>query len=169
MAQYQMGDLISFRYPAVHKQGTRAHDKSPEVLVLHPNWQGNLHGLNFNYLTRDEINLIRMLIDPTFARQYKEKFNKRNPRLGQEVDNILNTARVADITSPGMFYNNIVRPFIKSRGWDPYRRYVPSKMSGVRVLQKRAHMVGEDKESLFDKFKNKFQFMKGPRLPTFRR
>ena len=153
MANYRIGDLITFGYPAIHQQGTRAHDKAPTVLVLHPNWGGLLHGLNFNYLTPDEINTVRMILDPMFEMKYREALSRKNPGAFAELDNILSgkvegaegpNSRVAKITSPRGFYMNIIRPFIVARSWDPYRLYKPEKMSNVRIVQTSAHMLGQD-------------------------
>lgn len=155
---YRIGDLISFGYPAVHQQGTRAHDKNPLVLVLHPNWGGVMHGLNFNYLTPDEINTVRMILDPMFEMQYREALQKRNPKAYAELDNILSgkvegaegpNSRVAKITSPRAFYMNIIRPFIIARNYDPYRLYRPEKMSNVRIVQTSQHMTGVDSMAKF--------------------
>lgn len=149
MASFEIGDLISFTYPAIHQQGTRAHDKYPQVLVLHNNWQNNVHGLNFNYLTDDEINVIRMMIDPSFQLKYVEDLERKNPNLVKEFDRIIGRAGAATITSPFDFYNRVVKPFIKQRGWDPYRRYRPDKMTNVRTVQKQRVMTGEERRRLF--------------------
>lgn len=164
---YNIGDLITFSYPAVHQQGTRAHDKYPQVLVLHNNWRGLVHGLNFNYLTDDEINTVRMFIDPAFAMQHRDNLKRKNPAQSAEFERIVATIQINDITSPGMFYEQVVKPFIVIRGWDPYRLYRPEKMTGVRILQPMRHMTGQDKPGLFQQFRNKFNFLRGPRLPTF--
>ena len=200
MAQFHIGDLITFNYPAVHLQGTRAHDKYPNVLVLHPSWGGVVHGLNFNYLTPDEINTVRMILDPMFEMKYREALQRKNPNAYAELDRILvgkvegaagPHSRMAKITSPRAFYMNIIRPFIISRGWDPYRLYRPEKMSGVRIVQRSTHMTGQDalakfkaqqgqavqklgqpqqkepSKSAMQWFKDKFQHMRGPKMPRF--
>lgn len=200
MANYRIGDLITFSYPAIHLQGTRAHDKYPNVLVLHPNWGGLVHGLNFNYLTPDEINTIRMILDPMFEMKYREALQAKNPGAFNELESILTGkvkeaegphSRMAKITSPRAFYVNIIRPFIVTRGWDPYRLYRPEKMSGVRIVQPAAHMMGQDaysqyktkqsqvaqkvgqmlkneppeaKKGALQWFKDKFQHMRGPKV-----
>jgi hypothetical protein len=225
MTSYRIGDLISFSYPALKLQGTEAHDKFPSVLVLHPLWQGTLMGLNFNYLTDQEINMFRMMLDPGFQLKYMDNLYKKSPQLVQEFDTIIGAAGSANITSPYDFYHKVVRPFIMVRGWDPFRRYTPSKMTNVRVVQKKEIITGEqaaglfgvhpvrdhgkdEKEILkdlaqreatedsgaypgkdlltpqerrfidrlrgnalrvFDDYKRKFEYAKGPRLPTFRR
>lgn len=169
MANFQIGDLVTFSYPAVHQQGTRAHDKFPQVLVLHTNWEGCVHGLNFNYLTDDEINTIRMILDPSFEMTYREALGKKNPNAISEFDRIMKTAAHANITSPRDFYVKFVRPFIMSRGWDPYRLYRTDKMTALRVLQRRQHLEGQEKQTAFQQFAQKFANMRGPKMPRFRR
>ena len=149
MAQYQIGDLVAFSYPAVHLQGTRAHDKYPSVLILHPLWRNNIHGLNFNYLGDDEINVLRMLIDPAFQLKYIENLQRKNPNLVREFDRIISNAANAVITSPHDFYNRVIKPFIITRGWDPYRRFRPDKITNLRIVQKSRTITGEDSRWLF--------------------
>jgi len=154
MAYYKIGDLVSFSYPAVHLEGTQAHDKHPEVLILHPNWEGLVHGLNFNYLTRDEINILRMLIDPMYEMRYRTALKQRNPTAYAEMDKIISEPgayRNTKINSPHDFYRGVIRPFIITRNWDPYRRYRPEKMRNIRIVQNAAHMMGEDSMAKFKK------------------
>jgi len=117
VAQVQIGDLVAFSYPAVHQRGTRAHDKFPSVLILHPLWRNNIHGLNFNYLSDDEINMLRMLIDPSFQLKYAENLMRKNPNLMREFDRIITQAANAVITSPRDFYVRVIKPIIITRGW----------------------------------------------------
>ena|SRR3990167_6974262 len=168
MAFFQIGDIIVFNYPAVHLQGTRAHDKHPKCLILHTSWEGLIHSLNLNYLTNEEINTVRMILDPSFEMNYRESMTKKSPEAVAEFDRIMQGAANANITSPNDFYVRVVRPFIITRGWDPYRLYRPEKMSGIRIVQKRQHLEGQP-QSMFQKFIQKFQSMRGPRLPRFRR
>lgn len=171
----EIGSFITFTYPAVHQQGTRAHDRFPNVLVLHPNWQGSLHGLNFNYMTDEEIHVIRMIIDPNYMDNYKESLQKTNPERVRELENILRTAENAHVTSPQDFYNRVIKPFIRPRGWDPYRRYRVEKMTNTRVIHNQREMTGQTpgapgyKPGVFQRFAQRFRFMGGPRLPTFKR
>jgi len=158
MAGFKIGDLITFGYEAENqgknppnvrwggRKVTDIHDKFPQVLVLHTNWNGLVHGLNFNYLTEDEINTIRMLIDPMFEMKFRNALQRKNPTAYKELERLIRLPRQqrsAKITSPYAFYRGVIRPFIISRGWDPYRRYKPGKMKSVRVLQTAAHMTGE--------------------------
>jgi hypothetical protein len=154
MSNFRIGDLVSFTYPAVHQEGTKAHDKFPEVLVLHPNYEGLLHGLNFNYMDADEINTIRMLLDPFFEMQQRENLRRRNPSAFAELERIITTPgayRNTKINSPVAFYKGVIRPFIKTRGWDPYRKYSIEKIKAGRVIQPAAHMTGEDSLAKYKK------------------
>lgn len=149
----QIGSLITFGY-----QSPRSHDRYPEVLVLHPAWpyypnrQGGkalLHGLNFNYMTDDEINMIRMIVDPAFQLKYFENMEKKNPGIAAEFDRIIARAGAGEITSPQQFYNNVIKPFIMPRNWNPYRLYDLGKMQGVRILQNTAQFTGANRVSIF--------------------
>lgn len=154
MSNFRIGDLVTFSYPAVHQEGTKAHDKFPQVLVLHPNWEGLMHGLNFNYLDADEINTLRMLLDPFFEMQQRENLRRRNPSAFAELEKIITTPgayRNSKINSPHAFYQGVIRPFIQTRGWDPYRKYKIEKISGGRIIQPAAHMTGEDSLAKFKK------------------
>src|SRR3990167_3176570 len=153
MSNFRIGDLIKFSYPAPHPnaEGTRAHDKFPQVLVLHPNYRNLLHGLNTNYLTDEEINTLRMIIDPMFEMQQRENLRKKNPSAYAELESIImGTAagaqgnRNAKMSSPLAFYRGIIRPFIFVRGWDPYRLYKPHLIKNARIIQPASHMMGED-------------------------
>lgn len=147
----QIGSIIQFSY-----QSRRSHDKFPRVLVLHGGWsspdKGNkllVHGLNLNYLTADETNLLRFIIDPGFQLKYFENMAEKNPAIAQEYNKIIGQASNAIITSPHDFYIRVVRPFIQPRGWDPYRLYDPKLMLNIRVLQTQRQMLGEQKSQFF--------------------
>lgn len=149
----QIGSLISFSY-----QSQRSHDRFPEVLVLHPSWRfypnrsggkALLHGLNFNYLNDDEINMIRMLIDPGFQLKYFQNMERKNPGVAAEFDRIIGRAGAASITSPHDFYLKVVKPFIIPRGYDPYRLYDPGMMQNVRQLQSVQQITGANRSSMF--------------------
>lgn len=167
----EIGSIITFVYPAVHQQGTRAHDKNPKVLVLHDNWQGLVHGLNFNYLSPDEINMVRMLMDPKFEEQHKASLTRTNPYIVQEFDRIMQEVGNTTITSPHDFYTRAIRPFISKRGYDPYRLYTPSKMTNIKILETRKIMTGDElSQSKLDMYAKQFGRFLGPRLPNrFRR
>jgi hypothetical protein len=149
----QIGSLISFAY-----QSPRSHDRFPEILVLHPGWRfypnragGKplVHGLNFNYLNDDEINMIRMIVDPGFQLKYFQNLEKKNPGVAAEFDRIIGAAGAANITSPHDFYVKVIRPFIMPRQWDPYRLYDPQLMQNTRMLQNMQQFTGKNRVSIF--------------------
>lgn len=186
MANFHIGDLITFGYPLAPQ--TRAHDKYPKILVLHNNWQGFVHGINFNYLTNDEINTIRAILDPFFEMKYRNDIAAKNPNAAKELEAIISSSGNPKVTSPHDFYMKVIRPFIIVRGWDPYRLYYAEKMSGIRILQKEYHMTGKDAQAKFKQqqqqkiddaqkekeqqggvmnwFKDKFSSMRGPQMAT---
>lgn len=147
---FSIGDLVSFSYPL--RPNTRAHDPYPRVLILHPNWQGLVHGLNFNYLSNDEINTIRMLIDPFYEMKYRDALKRKNPKAFQELEAIITTpvqfagmsVRNAKMSSPQEFYRGVIRPFIMQRGWDPYRKYRADKVRHSRIVSPARVIMGEE-------------------------
>jgi len=154
---YQIGDLITFHY-----QGKRVNDPNPRILVLHPNWRSLTHGLNFNYLTTQEQNYIKAVINPIFEAEIVRK----DQRIAQHMQRIQTTLNNLSITSPHEFYIRFVRGFIQPRGWDPYRLYTPTDMSNVRIVTSKAVMVGDQKDTFFNRFAQKFQHMRGPQGPA---
>src|SRR5690606_39041826 len=103
----------------------------PQVLILHPRWDryppnnppGNflVHGLNFNYLTANEINMIRMILDPSFESKYKQGLQMRDANLVRKFDDIMRSAANANVLSPHDFYLRVIKPFIAPKQWEPYR------------------------------------------------
>lgn len=150
MANFKIGDIVTFRYPL--PPGTRAHTPYPQVLVLHPDWQGLMHGLGWHLMTQDEMNVIRMLVDPFFEMQYRKGLQKRNPVLYAEMEKIITSpqtwnnvsVRNAKITSPQEFYRGVIRPFIRRRGWEPYRKYDVTKIASPRVITPARVLTGEE-------------------------
>lgn len=149
--QFKIGDLVQFSY-----LGKEVHDKYPQTLILHPGWRSPKHGmkllihaLNFNYLTADEINIIRMMIDPGFELKYLENMYAKNNALATEFDNIISRAGNASMLSPHDFYLRVIRPFIMPRQWDPYRLYDPSKIANARLVQPSAKMLGKQEHYFY--------------------
>lgn len=100
-------------------------------------------------MTDDEINMIRMIVDPAFQLKYFENMEKKNPGIAAEFDRIIARAGAGEITSPQQFYNNVIKPFIMPRNWNPYRLYDLGKMQGVRILQNTAQFTGANRVSIF--------------------
>jgi len=127
MVNYKIGDIITFTYPDAkcHEGHEHQHDPYPQVLVLHNNWGGNVHGMNFNNLSQQEINYLTALVDPVFA----EEIVKKDMRIRQELLRLTNL----DVTNPLDFFNRFIKGFV--RQYDSYRRYNPKKMINVRVVK----------------------------------
>jgi hypothetical protein len=171
MARFQIGDIIQFTYEP-EQPPSKVHDKFPQVLVLHPDWQGLVHGLNLNYLSDDEKNVIRMILDPMFEMKFRDALRKRNPNLYDELESIITgkkgtgtathmvhpppvssgpTTTVSKINNPRAFYYNIIRPFVYTRGWDPYRKYKHSGIRGASVVTPASVVTGEESLAKFRK------------------
>jgi hypothetical protein len=189
MANYEIGSLISFKYPVPpppRPLGTSAHDMYPQVLVLHPAWDrwpqnnqpGNylLHGIAWKLISDDEKNVIRMIMSPKFETDYKEALRQKDSALISKFERIMGGAANANITSPHDFYLRVVSPFLNVRAnASPYRLYNLKKISNVRILQTRQYLADElgiaGQENLFSKYARQFQNFVGgqrslPRPPT---
>ncbi len=167
MSQFKIGDQITFNYPASHRLRTVAHDPVPTVLVLHDGYRDAakggqilVHGLNINLLTQKEIEYLKAVLNPDFA----QEIQKKDPAWAARLRTMESRYDSLNITHPKDFYVRFIRNFIRPRGYDPYRTYVPAKMSGVKVLVKREILVGDQKDSVFNKFMNRVKYHRGKRL-----
>lgn len=197
---FQVGDIIAFSYSSEPQQGVRdvkaarqrtqsgqtswkekkpivnTHDPYPNVLVLHDNWQGKIHGINTNQFSQQEINYITAIIDPFFA----EEIIKKDGRIRAELQRL---PRDLNILSPHHFYLNFVKAFI--RDYDGYRLFFPNKMLNVKVvkrysdIQQRLKAAGKEPQqkqqigkiaitpqhsSFFDRYVQSISRMRGPRF-----
>lgn len=103
------------------------YDKYPQALILHNNWENNVHALNLNNLSQQEINYITALIDPFFA----EEIIKKDMRIQQELQRL---PKDLNVTNPYDFYLRFIKSFIKL--YDSYRRYNPQKMINIKVIKR---------------------------------
>ena len=143
-----IGDLITFTYTS-----ETATDKNPTVLILHNNWQGLLHGLNFSYLTTQEQSYVKSVLNSEYAEEIKKKdarIKAHLERLGSRIDDY-------DIKNPHDFYIRFIRGFIMPRAWEPYRKYKPANIVNSRTIVKADVMTGKVKGELFNQFANKFK------------
>jgi hypothetical protein len=132
MATLRIGDIITATYT-----GTNVHDKFPQILVLHNNFQGLVHGLNLNYLTEQEINYVKSVINPEFGAEMA----KKDVRIRQALQR-LGTISL-DIKSPNVFYTRFIKTFIQNKS--AYRLYNPAKLINVRVITRREDLVPKKK------------------------
>lgn len=201
---FKIGDMIAFSHVSEPRQGVRdvksmrkrsqsgettwkkdkpqvidTHEKYPQCLVLHDNWQGNVHCLLTNNYTQREINYLTAIIDPFFA----EEKSKTDMDLKSQLQRI---PQDINIVSPHDFYMRIVKPFISL--YDGYRIYKPQKMLNIRVIKRYSDIErrmktspqtssGQDKKSsgvvdtstsqgssFFQNYANNISRMRGPKL-----
>lgn len=156
MAVYKIGDLATFTY-----NGKRVNDRFPKVLILHDQWEGFVHGMNFNYLTDAEINYLRMVLNPEFADKEYPAFQRQSPLLAREFDKLDHVYNTLNISSPHDFYIRFIKSFIRPRGWDPYRKYNPAFIASPRVLKKRTFFTGEGKKGIFSRYIENVEHKRG--------
>jgi len=116
---FGFGNVITFSYI-----GERSHDSKPKVLVLHPNWKRNVHGLNLKYVPTNYVELIKFLSQKDFNNMKDKNLQKQYYRWKN-----LMPPKLSSI----IIYNTFVSRILPIR--KAYRKYVPAKMSGVRILK----------------------------------
>jgi hypothetical protein len=132
LGKVRIGDIVTFTY-----NGLNVHDKFPQVLILHNNWQGTVHGINLNNLSDQEINYVKAVLNPDFA----EEISKKDVRIRQQLQRVSNI-NLLNITSPYDFYLRFIKSFI--RQYDSYRRYKPQNMLNIKVITKKEVLTGEE-------------------------
>jgi hypothetical protein len=185
MALFSMGDLVAFTY-----KGKYSRVRYPTAFILHPNYRHSndkrayTHALAFHALSDQEVNLFRVVINADFANEYADDLVKENPTLQRSLDDLARGLpkssleskgenehplvpyyRSLNIHSPLDFYNRFIKKFINMVGEDPYRRYIPENMNGVRILKRSAMMLGKIREGAkkgpWQKFTEEFQYKNG--------
>lgn len=129
----KIGSVVTFTY-----KGKVVHDRFPQVLILHKNWKGFVHGLNLNYLSDLEIRYIKSVLNPDVG----EKMSAKYPLVRQMLKRVMNPSNL-NINSPFDFYVRFVRNFIRPRGWDPYRRYNPNAVFNPKVIIRPDVLLGK--------------------------
>lgn len=128
MARYkklEAGSVVKFTY----KFHTGALPDEPqddfkEVLVLHPNWSGKMHGIDLKRLTMAE----REVLDAIFNKEQQGKPH----RLPLVNDILRRMDPLEDVKNPMTFYSKFVKVFIRNK--DAYRTYYPRRMLSVVVV-----------------------------------
>ena len=90
------GDIVFFNYC-----GKKVTTKRPLVLVLHPNWQGHLHGLNLDYIPEGTLRELWKMTKVTLQGKIERLAKLRLPLLK------------ADIGDPKRFYYSRLKKFLK--------------------------------------------------------
>ncbi len=174
MANFSIGDIITFDYSL----GTKVTDRLPLVLVLHDNWLCHtprnmrgvsqldakkfgpttrcLHGLNWGMLDPQEKQYLYAVMNPMFEVQML----KKDPSFADKMKTVTEAANV-DINSPEEFYAKIIRPFIKPKNWDPYRRYRVDKIRAPRIVESKEKLSGAKMDTLPRRIFRRLQALRG--------
>lgn len=118
---FGFGNVIMFSYI-----GKRSHDPHPKVLVLAPNYQGVMHGLNLKYISSNYIELIKFLMQKDFKGMKDQKLYKSFYRWKNLMPKNLNGL---------LIYNTFVSRIQPIRA--AYRKYIPKNMRGVKILSSK--------------------------------
>lgn len=137
----QPGQFIRFTY-MVHRAPVRPGSIAPppsdprkEVMVLNPNWNGKMHGIDLRRVTPAEVQVLRAIMDP----KNKQAFDQTGqlPQGAPTYPLIIDVFRRMDpqqlIRNPLAFYGQFVKPFIRDK--DCYRQYWHQYMSGIQVIR----------------------------------
>jgi hypothetical protein len=174
-ANFDIGDLVTFNYSG----GTDVHDQHPVVLCLHNDWLCHtprgmtgvgalhrefaggkrcVHGLNWNNLDEKERTYLRAVMNP----KYEMDMRKKDDEFAKKMSDI-HKIRDLDIQSPEDFYKRLIRPFIKPKGWEPYRRYRVDKIRGPRILMSKELLSGAVGDTTFRRIMRRLSAMRGRR------
>ena len=119
----QSGDIVFFNY-----SGKKVTTKRPLVLVLHPNWQGNLHGLNLDYIPEGTLRELWKMTKVTLQGKIERLAKLRLPLLK------------ADIGDPKRFYYSRLKKFLKGSLGSTgvaYRTYDVKAIGGMKQVDYR--------------------------------
>lgn len=146
MAKIKPGQIVRFTYnPKVIEEDTG--DRFKEVLVLNPNWQGKVHGIDLKRLTQAERDVLMAIFDPTT----KARGLHRIPL----VNDILRRMNpLTEVKNPMAFYQKFVKVFLRNK--DAYRQYETNRMLNT-IIVKESKVQGQvtNPKPLFHKVESK--------------
>ncbi len=119
----QPGHIVRFTY-----MGKKVSTKRPMVLVLHPKWKGQMHGLNIDYIPERILVQLWALTKETLQGKLQKLIKLRLPLLKPDIGN------------PKTFYYSKLRRFLKSKlggSSSCYRTYDISKVQSLRIIDYR--------------------------------
>ena len=120
------GEVIQFKYNAKIENPT---DMNPLVLVVNPNYNGELHSINLNYLNRIQVQQLVKSIG-------LGKIHSNRKALGEAYNKGLPLVRVKCRRGSG-FYSGTIKPLLKSLVKTPavaYRTYSHSRIGSVQLI-----------------------------------
>ena len=158
--QFKPGEQIRFTYlHPVEGMDEATGDRFKEVLVLHPNWMGKVHGIDLKRLTQAEREVLDDILNPTL----REEVHAGKPHRIPLVNDILRRMNpVEEIKNPVSFYSRFVKVFLRNK--DAYRTYDQHKMVNVTISQKtQVHGTVTNPKPLFHAVETKAP---QPTIPT---
>jgi hypothetical protein len=120
------GNVISFTYQAKTGDGV---DKEPLVLITNLNYQGELHGINMNYMTRVQVKALAAKFG-----MYK-RYNMKNAMI-EAYDKNYPMVRLQVRDTKG-FYTGMIRPTLSSLLDSPqvaYRTYDIKRIGNLQLI-----------------------------------
>lgn len=133
----QPGAFISFRYnlpPEIVRGSTEVHDPNKEVMVLHPNYNNQMHGIDLKRLTPAQVDVLKLIMDPA-TKDDPKKLNKY-----PLVRDILNRHDPIELVkNPIAMYALLIKPFLNRA--DAYRKYWLSRMYSPKLIE-ASHVQG---------------------------
>jgi hypothetical protein len=146
-AKFQAGTVVRFTYNHRAKD-EQTGPRYKEVFVLHPNWLGQMHGIDLGRLTAAEREVLFAVFDPR---------NKgKNHRIILVNDILRRMDPLVEVKNPQSFYYKFVKVFLKNK--DAYRRYDLPMVSGASVVKKALAPAGPgvfNPKPLFKKIESK--------------
>lgn len=117
------GHIVRFTY-----MGDKVSTKRPMVLVLHPKWKGQLHGLNIDYIPERVLEQLWAMTKETLQGKIQKLVKLRLPLLKPDIGN------------PKSFYYSKLKRFLKSKlgGTSAcYRTYNVGKVQSLKIIDYR--------------------------------
>jgi hypothetical protein len=124
-AKFRAGEVIRFTYSHRAKD-EHTGPRYKNVLVLHPNWLGQMHGIDLDRLTSAEREVLFAVFDP--------RSKGKQHRLPLVNDVLRRMDPLVEVKNPQSFYYKFVKVFLKNK--DAYRRYDLPMISGASVIKK---------------------------------
>lgn len=121
---FKPGQVVKFSYKHRSPVDSESGDSHKEVLILHPNWVGKVHGIDLKRLSPAEREVLRAVMDP--------KAREKTHRLPLVNDIVRKMDVLKEIRNPVPFYSKFVKPFLRNK--DAYRTYYQSAMIGITVI-----------------------------------
>lgn len=116
-------------------------DKNKEVFILHPNWNGKVHGIDLGRVTPAEIQVLQAIMDPNVKAQADAGTwpIEGVPPYPLVRDILKRMDPVELIKNPLAFYQRLIKPFI--RATDCYRQYWSQYMFSLSTIAE-THVKG---------------------------